>query len=86
LLDGQSEESYEGTSEVFNMCKYASLQVKAARKLILNGGPGCGKPFQLQMAALYAYSLGLSICMTVFMCDRALQLGGCHIMISSVYQ
>jgi len=83
-LPDQSEESFLEAKQTLDYCKanidkFCSPHDQAPTNLILNGGPGCGKTFQMKMAALYAAALGLNIAMTAFICDRALELGGIHL-------
>jgi len=83
-LRDQSQESFQEATQVFNFCKtnidrFSSPADRAPTNIILNGGPGTGKTFQLKMAALYAASLGLNIMITAFICDRAIELGGIHL-------
>jgi hypothetical protein len=82
-IPSQSDESFNECNEILQSCKttidnYTSLQC-VANNIIINGGPGCGKTFQMLMAGLYALTKGLTIAVTAFMSDRALQLGGRHL-------
>ena len=84
-IPGQSEVSYNESCEVFRRtCSAIDVYINAdsnkpARPLIICGGPGMGKTFQLQLAAAYGMAKGLSVAVTAAMSERAITLGGRHI-------
>jgi predicted GIY-YIG superfamily endonuclease len=83
-LSGQHAISF---AESLSICKYttASIDVYVAaplhitKSILICGGPGTGKTFQMRLACTYAMSKGLTTTITAVMAERALFLGGRHI-------
>jgi len=83
-IEGQSLVSYTEATTVLHTCKnnidkFCNQAQGSAKNLIITGGPGCGKTFQMQLAALYARTKGLNCAVTAFMSERAQALGGVHL-------
>jgi len=85
MLPDQTVSSYKECCDVFSRMRNAvDAYIRAdvnmlPRSLIICGGPGVGKTFQLQMAAAYGLAKGLSVATTAAMSERAITLGGRHI-------
>jgi predicted GIY-YIG superfamily endonuclease len=83
-IKDQSEESFLETNKVCELTtesidSYTSAQLSNTKSLLICGGPGTGKTFQMQLAAAYALSKGLTTIITAVMAERALYLGGRHL-------
>jgi len=83
-LPNQSEISYSEhlhTSKLLqkSIDDYISVGSSSPSCIIIIGGPGTGKTFQLKQACLYALSKGMNVLMTALMSERAIILGGRHL-------
>ena len=58
---------------------YMMVSLHTTKSIIICGGPGTGKTFQLCIACAYALSQGLNVVITAAMAERAISLGGRHI-------
>jgi predicted ATPase len=82
--EGQSLESYEEQFACFDKCKcaidkYALASTTFTKCRGITGGPGCGKTFVMNAAALYGVSQGLCVMITCLLAKRADVLGGIHV-------
>jgi predicted GIY-YIG superfamily endonuclease len=64
----------ESIMQYFNAC--LSLCPKS---VVVVGGPGTGKTTVMLLLMLYAMTLGLNVCVTALLSERAIQLGGKHL-------
>ena len=83
-LVGQSEDSYKECQYISEVTQnvidcYVNASLETIKSLIICGGPGMGKTFQLSLACTYAMSRGLNVAITAVMAERANALGGRHI-------
>ena len=83
-MSDQSEESFlEGVHVCSLSCKaiedYVKARLQTVKSLIICGGPGTGKTFQLCNGAAYSLSCGLKVTITAAMAERSITLGGRHI-------
>ncbi|MFN9981441.1 MAG: hypothetical protein ACK53Y_16060, partial [bacterium] len=83
-LPNQSEISYSEhlhTSKLLqkSIDDYISVGSSSPSCIIIIGGQGTGKTFQLKQACLYALSKGMNVLMTALMSERAIILGGRHL-------
>ena len=83
-LVGQSEESYKECLYISEVTRnvidcYTNASLETIKSLIICGGPGMGKTFQLSLACTYGMSKGLNVTTTAIMAERANALGGRHI-------
>ena len=83
-LEDQSLDSFNEACRVLQRtCRaidtYTSATVRPPKSVIVCGGPGTGKTFQLCVSAAYAMSRGLNVAITAAMSERSIALGGRHI-------
>ena len=83
-LQDQSLDSFnEGCQVLQRTCSaidaYTSATLIPPKSVIVCGGPGTGKTFQLCISAAYAMSKGLNVALTAAMSERSIALGGRHI-------
>lgn len=83
-LLNQTDESFTESTATSNLTtniidSYVAASLTNTPSLLICGGPGTGKTFQMQMAATYALSKGLTTIITAIMAERALYLGGRHL-------
>jgi hypothetical protein len=83
-LNDQSDASYLEhlhTTQVLQQSidNYIAAGTSSPSCIIIIGGPGTGKTFQLKQACLYALSQGLNVLTTAVMSERAIVLGCRHL-------
>lgn len=83
-MEDQSELSYNEAISVCNLTTKAIDMYETAcpytvKSILICGGPGTGKTYQLRLASTYALSKGLNTTITAIMAERALFLGGRHL-------
>ncbi len=84
-IENQSIESFH---ECQNICKYTTGAIdlyctanpfRSPKSIIICGGPGTGKTYQLRLALTYAMAKGLNVAVTALISERSNILGGLHV-------
>ncbi len=83
-LSDQSDVSYAEhvhTAQILQQAidSYIAGGPTAPSSIIIIGGPGTGKTFQMKQACLYALSQGLNVLTSALMSEQAIVLGGRHL-------
>jgi len=83
-MENQTDLSYKESVSVCEMTTraidvYRTASTCTPKCILICGGPGTGKTYQLRIACAYALSKGLNTTVTAIMAERALYLGGRHL-------